>query len=110
LQSAQETLIYKVNFKVFWDSFWFAVDNATTLILLELDLWTVVYAHSSRSYLYTGHHTDKHGKSGTCLTFLQRFAGLKTLVRVRNGSESDEFLIQKHGESRQIPIDSLNVI
>jgi len=59
--------------------------------------------------LFTGHNTDKHAKSGAHLTFLQRFAGVKTLVRVNNGSETKEFIIYRHGESRQIPIDSLNV-
>jgi hypothetical protein len=53
-----------VSFKIFWDSFWFAVDNATTLIIFDIDLWSVAYAFSQRSYLFTGHHTDKHGKSG----------------------------------------------
>lgn len=96
-------------FKIFWDSFWFAVDNAITLVVFDLDLWTVAYAYSRRSYLYTGHHTDKHNKSGAQLTFLQRFAGKKTLVRVSNGSVTKEFLIHRFGESRQIPIDSLNV-
>jgi hypothetical protein len=70
----------------------------------------VAYAYSKRSYLFTGHHTDKHNKSGAKLTFLQRFAGKKTLVRANNGKETKEFLIYKHSESRQIPIDSLNVI
>jgi len=78
----EEKLIYKVNFKVFWDSFWFTVDNATTLIIFDRDLWTVAYAYSSRSYLFTGHHTDKHCKSGAQLTFLQRFTGMKTLIRI----------------------------
>ncbi len=96
----QETLIYKVNFKVFWDSFWFAVDAATTLVIFEPDLWTVVYAHSKRSYLFTGHHTDRHAKSGVWLTFLQRFAGARTLVRVNNGSEVKQFLIFRHGHAR----------
>jgi hypothetical protein len=40
---------------------------------------------------------------------LQRFAGKKTLIKVNNGSETKEFLIHRHGESRQIPIESLNV-
>ena len=78
--------------------------------MFEPDLWTVAYAHSERSYLFTGHHTDKHNKSGAWLTFLQRFAGNKTLVRANNGNEVEEFLIERNGESRQIPIDSLNVI
>lgn len=70
LQGSKEQLIYKVSFKMFWDSFWFAVDAATTVIDFQPELWTVVYAHSSRSYLYTGHHTDKHAKSGAQLTYL----------------------------------------
>ena len=80
LYSMEETLVYQINFKVFWDSFWFAVDNATVLVVFEPDLWTVAYAYSERSYLFTGNHTDKHNKSGDRLTFLQRFAGKKTLV------------------------------
>lgn len=70
LQEVEEQLIYKVSFKVFWDSFWFSVDAATTIIDFQADLLTVVYAYSSRSYLHTGHHTDKHTKSGAQLTFL----------------------------------------
>jgi hypothetical protein len=70
LQHVEQQLIYKVSFKEFWDSFWFAIDNAATIIDLQSDLWTVVYAYSSRSYLYTGHHTDRHNKSGSMLTFL----------------------------------------
>jgi hypothetical protein len=85
---------------VFWDSFWFSVDAATTLIDLQADLWTVVYAYSSRSYHFTGHHTDKHSKSGSQLAFLQRFAGARTLVRVSNSEKNKEFLIERHGHSR----------
>ncbi len=72
-------------------------------------MWTVAYTYSSRSYLFTGHHTDKHSKSGALLTFLQRFAGAHTLVRVANGEEQKVFLIHLHGHPRQIPIASLNV-
>jgi hypothetical protein len=32
------------------------------------------------------------------------------LVRINNGSETKKFKIYRHGESRQIPIESLNVI
>jgi hypothetical protein len=32
LHSIEEVVIYKVSFRLFWDSFWFNVDNATTLI------------------------------------------------------------------------------
>ena len=78
LQSMEEVLIYKVNFKVFWNSFWFSVDAATAIIDFLADLWTTVYAYSSRSYFFTGHHTDKHAKSGAQLTFLQRFASVNT--------------------------------
>ena len=70
LQEMEDQLIYKVSLKVFWESFWFSVDAATTIIDFQADLWTVVYAYSSRSYLFTGHHTDKHAKSGAQLAFL----------------------------------------
>jgi hypothetical protein len=70
LQDAEEQLIYKISFKQFWDSFWLSVDAATTIIDFQPDLWTIIYAYSSRSYLFTGHHTDKHAKSGVQLTFL----------------------------------------
>ena len=70
LQEMEKQLVYKVSLKVFWDSFWFSVDAATAIIDFQADLWTVVYAYSSRSYLFTGHYTDKHAKSGTQLTFL----------------------------------------
>jgi len=32
LQEVDEQLIYKVSLKVFWESFWFSVDAATTII------------------------------------------------------------------------------
>ena len=64
LQNVEEQLIYKVSFKKFWNSFWFSIDAATGIIDFQADLWTIVYAYSSRSYLFTGHHTDKHAKSG----------------------------------------------
>jgi len=32
LQEVDEQLIYKVSLKVFWESFWFSVDTATTII------------------------------------------------------------------------------
>jgi hypothetical protein len=70
LQEVEEQLIYKVSLKTFWDSFWFSIDAATAIIDFQADLWTVVYAYSLRSYLFTGHHTDKHAKSGARLTFL----------------------------------------
>ena len=111
LVSVQETLIYKVSFKVFWDSFWLTVDNAVTLMVFEPDIWTIAYAYSERSYLFTGHHTDVHNKSGARLTFLQRFAGATTTIRANNGKEMKEFYhVKRHGESRQIPIESLNVV
>ena len=111
LVSVQETLIYKVSFKVFWNSFWQTVDNAATLVVFEPDLWTIAYAYSERSYLFTGHHTDVHNKSGARLTFLQRFVGATTSIRANNGSETKEFNnVKRHGGSRQIPIDSLNVV
>ena len=101
LISVQETLIYKVSFKVFWDSFWVTVDNATALVVFEPDLWTIAYAYSERSYLFTGHHTDFHNKSGARLTFLQRFAGATTTIRANNGKEMKEFYhVKRHGESR----------
>ena len=78
--------------------------------MLEPDILTVVYAYCQRSYLYSGHYADRHNKSGAQLTFLQRFAGENTLVRANNGKDTKEFLIYKHGESRQIPIHSLSVV
>jgi len=111
LVSVQETLVYKVSFRVFWDSFWLTVDNAVALVVFEPDLWTIAYAYSERSYLFTGHHTDVHNKSGARLTFLQRFAGAKTTIRANNGRETKVFNnVKRYGESRQIPIESLNVV
>jgi len=101
LISVQETLVYKVSFRVFWDSFWLTVDNAVALVVFEPDLWTVAYAYSERSYLFTGHHTDVHNKSGARLTFLQRFAGATTTIRANNGKETKEFRnVKRHGECR----------
>ena len=80
-------------------------------MVFEPDIWTIAYAYSERSYLFTGHHTDVHNKSGARLTFLQRFAGVTTTIRANNGRETKLFdNVQRHGGSRQIPIESLNVV
>jgi hypothetical protein len=70
LSETKEQLLYKVSFKTFWESFWLAVDSATTIIDFGENLWTVAYAYSSRSYLFTGNHADKHAKSGAQFSFL----------------------------------------
>ena len=89
-----------MSFTVFWDSFWFTVDNATTLIVFDRDIWTVVYAYSSRSYLFTGHNSIVHANSGSQLAFLQRFAGVRTLIRVPSENGAKEFPTERHGHCR----------
>ena len=106
LNDIKERVVYHINFKDFWQCFWDVIDEHTVLISFEPDAWAVCYAFCKNSSLYSGYEVDKHNKSGSMLTFLKRFAGKRTIVFIRD----KQFLITKHGEIRQIPIDSLNVM
>ena len=50
-----------------------------------------------------------HANSGSPLAFLQRFAGVRTLIRVPSDNGAKEFPTERHGHCRQIPIDRLTV-
>ena len=102
----KDKLVYHVNFGTLWESYWSTVNENTTLIAFESDAWAVCYGYCSKSYLYTGYDVDKTNHSGTMLNFLKRFAGKHTLVFIKG----KQFLIIKHGELMQIPIESLNVM
>ena len=106
LNEIKERVVYHINFKDFLESFWEVVDEHTVLISFEPDAWAVCYAFCKNSSLYSGCEVDRHSKSGSMLTFLKRFAGKQTIVFIKDKM----FLIIKHGEIRQIPIESLNVI
>ena len=106
LNDIKERIVYHINFKDFWKSLWDTIDEHTVLISFEPDAWAVCYAFCTNSSLYSGCEVDRHSKSGSMLTFLKRFAGKQTIVFIKD----KKFLITKHGEVRQIPIESLNVI
>ena len=101
-----DKLVFRVSFDIFWNTFWETVDEHTTLISFDQNAWAVCYGYCTRSYLYSGYEVDRTDHSGTMLNFLKRFAGKQTLVFIRG----KKFFITKHGEVRQIPIESLNVI
>lgn len=106
LNEIKERVVYHINFKDFFQSFWHVIDEHTVFISFEPDAWAVCYAYCTNSHLYSGCEIDKHNKSGSMLTFLKRFAGKRTIVFIRY----KQFTITRHGDIRQIPIESLNVM
>ena len=87
-----------------WNTFWETIDEGTTLVAFEDNAWSICYAYCAKSYLYTGYDVDRTRNSGSWLDFLKRFAGKKTRVFIKD----KQFLVERIGIIRQIPIKSLN--